>query len=126
MKQAFREDLTIYKQIALNIENAILEGGLKPEERLTSLRESAVEMEVNINTIMRAYNLLEEERVLRKKRGLGFFVSEDALGIIQKKRRKDFYQYTVPELSKTLERLEIDVEDLVEALKKEGTRRNLL
>ncbi|TCT12220.1 DNA-binding transcriptional regulator YhcF (GntR family) [Natranaerovirga pectinivora] len=121
MKQEFREGITIYSQIVSNIENAILEGELKPEERLSSLRESAVEMEVNINTIMRAYNLLEEEGILRKKRGLGFFVSEDALKIIQKKRREAFYQNTVPELSKTLERLGINVDDLIEALKKEGT-----
>lgn len=120
MRHEFREALTIYKQIALNIETSILEEVLKPGERLASLRESAMEMEVNVNTIMRAYNLLEEEGILTKKRGLGFFVSEEALAMIRKKQREAFYHYTVPELSKTLEHLDIDVKDLIEALKKQS------
>lgn len=120
MRHEFKEALTIYKQIALNIETSILEEVLKPGDRLSSLRESAVEMEVNVNTIMRAYNLLEEEGILLKKRGLGFFVSEDALCIIRKKHREAFYQLTVPELSKTLDRLDLNVEDLVKALKKQN------
>ncbi|MEJ6949639.1 GntR family transcriptional regulator [Natronospora cellulosivora (SeqCode)] len=78
-----------------------------------------MEIEVNINTVMRAYNLLKDEGILVKQRGLGFFVSKDAIKIILKKRREAFYQQTVPEIAKTMERLEIDVEDLVEALKKE-------
>ncbi|MCZ0704632.1 DNA-binding transcriptional regulator YhcF (GntR family) [Natronobacillus azotifigens] len=122
MKHEFKEALTIYKQIALNIETLILEGVVKPGDRLSSLRESAMEMEVNVNTIMRAYNLLEEEGILSKKRGLGFFVSEEARSIIQKKQREAFYQYTVPELAKTLAHLEIDVEDLVEALNKQNKK----
>ncbi|MFP4015596.1 MAG: GntR family transcriptional regulator [Halanaerobiales bacterium] len=119
MRQDYTKALPIYKEIALNIETAILEGELKSGERLSSLRESAVELEVNINTVMKAYNLLEDEGILTKERGLGFFVTEEAPGIIKEKRREVFYQYTVPELAKTLSRLEIDLEDLVEILKKE-------
>lgn len=122
MSHEFREALTIYKQIASNMETAILEGNLTVGDRLPSLRESAVEMEVNINTIMRGYNLLEEEGILEKKRGLGFFVSDNALEIIRKKRRQIFYKETIPELSKTMERLGISLEDLIKALKEAPER----
>ncbi len=117
MKRDFKEGLTIYKQIALNLETDILEGKLVAGDRLPSLRESAVDMEVNINTIMRGYNLLEEEGILVKKRGLGFFVTEDALEIIRGKRRQNFYEETLPELYQTMKRLDISLEDLVLALK---------
>ena len=120
MKREFKEGLTIFKQIALNIETGILEGKLTPGDRMPSLRESALDMEVNINTIMRGYNLLEEEGILAKKRGLGFFVTDEAPEIIRRKRRETFYEETVPELYKTLKRLDISVEDLVQALKNQG------
>ncbi|SEO06397.1 DNA-binding transcriptional regulator YhcF, GntR family [Amphibacillus marinus] len=116
MSQSFQASLTIYKQIALGIENAILEGTVKPGERLASLRESAVELEVNINTIMRAYNILEEEAILFKKRGLGFFVTKDALTRIQQKRKVDFYQQTIPELARTMKQLNIKEQELLAAL----------
>lgn len=116
IKQPFKEALTIYQQIALNVENSILEGHLQPEERLPSLRESAVELEVNINTIMRAYNLLEEEGILTKKRGLGFFVSPDALKRVQEKHRLEFFKETLPTLVSELKRLDISVEELLEIL----------
>ncbi len=117
MKQEFSEAITIYRQIAQHVEDTILEGALSPGERLSSLRDNAVELEVNVNTIMRAYNLLEEEGILQKKRGLGFFVSDEAPALITAKRREHFYQQTVPELAKTLERLGISVEDLVGELR---------
>ncbi|SFI31963.1 DNA-binding transcriptional regulator YhcF, GntR family [Tindallia magadiensis] len=119
MTSDFNEGLTIYRQIALTIEDSILEGILKPEERLSSLRESAVEMEVNINTIMKAYHLLESENILIKKRGLGFFVSPDSIDIIQQKRRKVFFQQTLPNISKTMKLLGIQVDELIHSLKKE-------
>jgi len=119
MKRDFKEGLTIYKQIALNLETSILEGELRAGDRLPSLRESAVDMEVNINTIMRGYNLLEEEGILVKKRGLGFFVTENAPEIIRRKRRETFYEETLPDLYQTMKRLDISVEDLNRALKKE-------
>ena len=119
MKKEFKEGLTIYKQIALNLENEILEGELAAGERLPSLRESAVDMEVNINTIMRGYNLLEEEGILEKERGLGFFVTKEASDIVRRKRRESFYEETVPNLYKTLRRLDISFEDLVQSLKEQ-------
>lgn len=119
MRSEFKEGLTIYKQIALNLETGILEGELVAGDRLPSLRESAVDMEVNINTIMRGYNVLEEDGILVKKRGLGFYVTEDALEIIRKKRRGMFYEETVPELFKTMKRLNISLDDLARALKKQ-------
>ena len=117
MKQEYSAGLTIYRQIAQSVETAILEGEMLPGERLSSLRESALEMEVNVNTIMRAYNLLEDEGILHKRRGLGFFVSEEAPAIILKKQREMFYRHTVPHLAKTLERLGITVDDLILALR---------
>ena len=118
MTAEFTAGLSIYMQIARSIETAILEGELSSGSRISSLREAAVEMGVNVNTIIRAYKHLEDTGIIIKQRGLGFFVSDDAVEIIRKDRREEFYKHTIPELAKTLEQLNIDYESLVNALKK--------
>lgn len=118
MTAEFTTGLSIYMQIARSIETAILEGELKAGSRISSLRETAVEMGVNVNTIIRAYKHLEDTGIIVKQRGLGFFVTEKARDIIRLERRQEFYQHTIPQLAKTLEQLDIGYDSLVNALKK--------
>ena len=63
----------IYEQICVGIAN----GDFSPNERLLSVRELAVLLGVNPNTVQRAFDLLENDKILYSVRGSGWFVCED-------------------------------------------------
>ena len=67
----------IYLQIADTICDRVLDGTFPPESRIPSVREYAAEVEVNANTVMRAFDYLQQRGVLANKRGIGYFVAED-------------------------------------------------
>ena len=70
-------DIPIYIQIIEKIKNDILNGTLVPGEKLPSMQEMAVKMEVNQNTILRAYKDCESLGIIETKRGIGSFVIGD-------------------------------------------------
>ena len=79
----------IYLQIADDICDKVLTGIFLPDERIPSVREYATQVEVNVNTVMRAYDYLAGLEIIYNKRGLGFFTSPDAhLKVIGLRRRE--------------------------------------
>ena len=74
----FRENQPIYMQIADYFCNNILSTEWKQDEKIPSVREVAVIMEVNPNTAMRAYTYLQEKEIIYNKRGIGYFVAPEA------------------------------------------------
>ena len=79
----------IYLQIAEDICDKILTGTFVPDERIPSVREYAAQVEVNVNTVMRAYDYLSSLEIIYNKRGLGFFAATDArLRVIDQRRRE--------------------------------------
>ena len=79
----------IYLQIADDICDKILTGTFVPDERIPSVREYAAQVEVNVNTVMRAYDYLSSLEIIYNKRGLGFFAATDArLRVIDQRRRE--------------------------------------
>lgn len=81
----------IYLQIADRIKDDILSGRYPSGERIPSVRELAADCQVNVNTIVRTYEHLERERLIYNKRGIGFFVVEDAAMRVAALRRQAFY-----------------------------------
>ncbi len=77
MKIEFDESKPIYLQIADAIKKAIARGEFKMGEKVPSVRELALEIKVNPNTVQHAYQELIREGVLFTKRGQGNFVTED-------------------------------------------------
>ena len=71
----FNESQAIYLQIADYICEKILSREWKEEERVPSVRDLAVEIEVNPNTVMRTYSFLQEKNIITNQRGVGFFVA---------------------------------------------------
>ena len=111
----------IFLQIAENICQQILAGKLKAGDRIPSVRDLSGEYGVNRNTLLRTYSLLEESGVFTNKRGIGFFVSENAVEIILEKEKKEFFQNEMPELIqkvKLLKLMENDMSELIETLKR--------
>lgn len=118
----FKSNRGIFLQIADTICNQILEGKLKSNERVSSVRDLAVELEVNRNTVMRTYSYLQDENIFENKRGVGFFVSENAVQQIKEKEKKDFFDNEIPYLLKKIKLLQLNSNDLVQLIKE--TKKN--
>lgn len=75
----YRSRTPIFEQIKEQIINLINIGVLKPHDKLPSIRQLASELELNVNTVKRAFQELESERVTYSLAGKGVFVSENAV-----------------------------------------------
>lgn len=113
----FKESKAIYLQIADHLMSKILHDTYKEGERMASVRECAADLEVNVNTCMRAYDWMCQQEVIFTKRGLGYFVCEGAKKAILKEQREEFMNETLPELARKMQTLGISVEELAEKLK---------
>ena len=71
-----KSSVPIFRQIADQTRTSIRRGVLRPGELLPSLRALAIEIQVNPNTVQRAYELLEREGVVESRKGIGVFVSQ--------------------------------------------------
>ncbi len=78
----------IFTQITNQIKYSIAMGAYGADDKLPSVRELAVQLRVNPNTVVKAYRELEREAVVYTQRGLGVFVSKDAPGISRKERKR--------------------------------------
>lgn len=114
----FKDTKPIYLQIAEVICNQILSGEHPEGERLPSVRDYAVQMEVNVNTVVRSFDWLAQQEIIFQRRGLGFFVSEGAGNVISYVRRKDFFEQQLPELFESMRTLGISMEEVAERYKK--------
>ncbi|NCC91018.1 MAG: GntR family transcriptional regulator, partial [Spirochaetia bacterium] len=101
----------IYLQIAQYMHDLILNRVWKDGERIPSVRDMAMELEVNPNTVIRTYALLQEEGTLENQRGIGYFTAKDARSLVLKKRRERFLKKEVPALFLTMETLGLTMED---------------
>lgn len=108
----FRDDQAIYLQIAdLFCENILLEKW-NPGDRIPSVREMAVNIEVNPNTVMRTFNYLQDKGIIYNKRGIGYFVADDGLEKTKALRTEDFVTQELPKLFKALDLLNLTFDDL--------------
>ena len=110
----FSSNKPIYLQIANSIEDKVLSGELKPNERVMSVRELGVEYEVNVNTAMRSIDCLAGNDIIFNKRGIGYFVAEDAREKIIDLRRRNFLKNEINYFFKQLSLLSIDAQKLTE------------
>lgn len=111
-----KSDKSIYIQIAEKIENDILAGNLDQEEQAPSTNEFSKVYGINPATARKGLNILVDEGLLYKKRGLGMFVSPGAKKKILKKRQETFFQEVVPNLIREAERLEISIEEVIQSM----------
>lgn len=112
----FKSTKGIFQQIADNLCNQILEGKLPPGERVPSVRDLAGEYEVNRNTLLRTYAILEDAGVITNKRGIGFFVSENAIELIRENEKKEFFNTYLPDFMQKVQLLKLTEADMSELL----------
>ena len=98
----FKETQAIYLQIGDYVCEQILLGRWKEGDRLLSVRELGVALEVNPNTVMRTYDFLQSKEIIFNKRGVGYFVSDDARQKILTYRKKQFLEQELPPVFKNM------------------------
>ena len=108
----FRQNQPIYLQIAEYVCEQILLKKWKLGDKIISIRDIAVEMEVNPNTVQRAYDFLQQRNIITNKRGIGYFTEEDAMERILEFRKEQFMDHELPQFLRTLYLLKIDLKEV--------------
>ena len=116
MNEILTQEKSIYIQIKEMIEDDILRDVLLEEERVPSTNELARLYAINPATAAKGVNLLVEEGILYKKRGIGMFVATGAKAQIRGKRREQFYDNYVKSLMAEATSLGITKKELVEMI----------
>jgi GntR family transcriptional regulator len=114
----FSNQKAIYLQIADLICGQILSKRWPEDERIPSVREYAVMLEVNPNTVMKAYDELQQREIIVMRRGIGFFVAPSSLNLAHKFLIEDFIQTDLPIVFKRMKMIGFTTEELIEAYNK--------
>lgn len=118
MQGMLNEQTSIYLQIAQLMENDILKGVYQEEEQVPSTNELARMFRINPATAAKGVNLLVDEDILYKKRGIGMFMATGAVERIRQKRKGAFYENFVKTLVSEAKSLAIGNQELLEMIQK--------
>lgn len=108
----FRDNEAIYLQIAAYVSENILLEKWPEEHKIPSVRDLAVELQVNPNTVMRTYEFLQNKEIIYNKRGIGFFVAPTAVKKVKEYRKDRFLQQDLPEFFRNIYLLDISLEEI--------------
>lgn len=123
MSTTWNDSTPIYRQLRERVVAMILDGVLKQGDALPSVRQVAADFQINPITVSKAYQELVDENLVEKRRGLGMYVTEGARAALLKSERERFLNEEWPALYARLERMGLDLEALLDALKAKGERR---
>ena len=115
----FSEPKGIYLQIADQICVRILEGEWQVGERIPSIRELAVDLGVNPNTITKSYQTLLNREVISNQRGKGYFVNENASKKILDEMKAEFIREEIPRIKQVMTLLDMDIDEFSKHLDKQ-------
>ena len=108
----FNNTQAIYLQIADHVCDQIQLQQWQPNDKIPSVREMAVNLEVNPNTVMRSYDHLQQQEIIYARRGMGYFVGENAISKIMAARREQFLKEELPLFFRKLYMLGMEPSDL--------------
>ena len=103
----FRKNQPIYMQIADVLLEDILKKRVIDGDRIPSVREMATSVQVNPNTVQRTYQWLQDEDIIFQKRGIGFYLSENAYQKTLQIKKNDFVREVLPETVRQMKMLGI-------------------
>ena len=98
----FKDQQAIYLQIADYVCENILLKKWPAGEKIISIRELAISIEVNPNTVQRAYDFLQQKEIISNKRGIGYFIESDADKKIKSYRKDLFFENELPAVFKNM------------------------
>lgn len=113
MKLNFDDNRPIFLQIAEGIEDGILTDVFKEGEQIPSITEISVTYQINPATALKGINLLVEEEIIFKKRGVGMFVKSGAVLKLEEKRRNEFFENYVKKMIEEAGKLKISKQEIV-------------
>ena len=113
MSHTWRDDQPIWRQIKDRVLSAILDGGVKEGEPLPSVRQVALDLQVNPLTVSKAYQELADEGLVERRRGLGMFVVEGARKGLGNSERANFLKDEWPLVVTRIKRLNLSVSELL-------------
>lgn len=114
----FDANKPIYQQLMDRITNEIIRGGIKAGDKLASVREYAIEVGVNANTIQRVYRELESLEIVESRRGQGTFVTENE--ILLKQLREDMKRNLIQRFMNEMENMGYSLNDMIKGIQAEG------
>ena len=112
----YSEHKPIYLQNVDLMQEKILQGDWREEERIPSVREMGAMVGVNPNTIVRSYQLLESQEIIYNKRGLGYFVKDGAVAHRKENMKSEFSANELPQFKAKAQMLGITKEELIKLL----------
>ena len=118
MQIKFEDDRPIFIQIAEGIEDSILSGAFPEESQIPSITEFSVNYKINPATAVKGINLLVDQEIVYKKRGVGMFVAEGAARKLRQKRKDTFYQDYIEAMIAEARRLELSAAEIKEMIEK--------
>ena len=108
----------IFIQIAEQLEDSIFTGVFAEETKIPSTNEISALLNINPHTVLKGMNLLVDENIIYKKRGLGMFVKEGAVETIRRKRQGQFYEQFIASLIREAEKLHMTKEEIISLIER--------
>ncbi len=113
----FNEKQAIYLQIADHFCELILKKKWKEGEKIPSIRDTAVQLEVNPNTVFRTYNFMQDKGIIFNKRGIGYFIAENGFQKTMDYKKETFVEEDLPKVFQTMDMLKMNTKDLQDKYK---------
>lgn len=118
MDLRFEEERPIFIQLAEQLEDGILAGVFPEETQIPSTTEISVRFKMNPATALKGINLLVEDNIIYKKRGLGMFVVEGAVEVLRGKRKNQFFERYVISMISEAKRLHLSGDEVIEMVRR--------
>lgn len=112
MPMDFHADKPIYQQIVDYAFANILSEQWRGGERVPSVRDLAALMSVNSHTALKAYDYLQARGIISMRRGMGYYLADDARTRVEAERRHEFLTVTAPEFFRQMRLLGLTLDDL--------------
>lgn len=111
-------DKPIFIQIAEQLEDSIFTGIFPEETKIPSTNEISALLNINPHTVLKGMNMLVDEEIIYKKRGLGMYVKEGAVKKILVKRQSQFYTQYVAALVEEASKLKMSKEEVIQLIER--------
>lgn len=108
----------IFIQIAEQLEDSIFMGVFPEETKIPSTNEISALLNINPHTVLKGMNMLVDEEIIYKKRGLGMFVKEGAVEKIRLKRQGQFYEQYIAALIEEASKLQMTKEEIISLIER--------
>ena len=103
----------IYLQIKDKVKHSILDGSMPEGDPVPSIRQVSTQYRINPLTVSKSYQILVEEGLLEKRRGLGMFVCDGAKQRLYEKEKSHFLELEWPQILLRIQQLGLVVEELL-------------